>query len=214
MRAEAEDVLSFWFAGARPDGDFDHARQLEWWFAGGADEEIAARFRALFERAVRGKLDGWADDARSRLALILVLDQFSRTIHRGTAAAFAQDARARRLARDGLANGHYHALSSPWERTFFFLPLAHGEELADHDAVVGLAQELVDAAPAQLRPVLEFSASQARAHREVIRRFGRHPHRNQALGRESTPEELEYLAREQLVHRRNYRNHRDDGGAA
>ncbi|HVH18399.1 MAG TPA: DUF924 family protein, partial [Myxococcota bacterium] len=135
-------------------------------------------------------------------ALILVLDQFSRSLHRGTALAFAQDAEARRLASEGIASGHFAALATPWQKTFFFLPLGHSEELAHQQRAVSLAEALArEATPAE-RPLLEHSASQARGHRDVIARFGRHPHRNAVLGRESTPEELAYLAKGDLVHQR------------
>src|SRR5262245_4886643 len=161
-----------------------------------------AQFASLPERAARGELDAWAEGARSRLALIIVLDQFSRTIFRGTPRAFAQDAKALGLAREGIETGTYDTLRSPWEKTFFLLPLSHSEELANHDLSVRLAEHLAADAPPALRKVLEFSAGQARGHRDIIVRFGRHAHRNAVLGRESTPEELQYLASGQLVHER------------
>jgi uncharacterized protein (DUF924 family) len=202
MNEEFEEVLRFWFSSL-PRGD--HAamvRQMEWWFRGGADSEIIKRFPSLLERAVRGVLDNWSQSPRSRLALIIVLDQFSRTIHRGTAQAFAQDPKALGLALEGIEIGHYAAFETPWEKTFFFLPLGHSEDLANQERAVKLAEELVKDAPQELRGMLEFSANQARGHRDVIARFGRHPHRNEILGRQSTPEELEYLATGQLVHTR------------
>ena len=175
---------------------------MEWWFRGGADSEIIERFLPLFQRAAEDELDSWSQSPRSRLALIIVLDQFSRTIHRGTAQAFAQDPQAFRLALEGIEVGHYTALKTPWEKTFFFMPLGHSEELANLDRAVNLAEELVKDAPQEHRGMLEFSANQARGHRDVIARFGRHPHRNELLGRQSTEEELEYLATAQLVHTR------------
>ena len=199
---EFEEVLRFWFSSL-PTGDHAAmARQMEWWFRGGADAEIIERFPPLLARATQGELNNWSQSPRSRLALIIVLDQFSRTIHRGTAQAFAQDSKALRLALEGIEGGHYAALKTPWEKTFFFLPLGHSEELANLERAVNLAEELVKEAPQEHRGMLEFSANQARDHRDVIARFGRHPHRNEVLGRQSTPEELEYLATEQLVHTR------------
>jgi uncharacterized protein (DUF924 family) len=197
-----DDVLQFWFADL---AGADHAtlvRQFNWWFGGGADATIVARFGPLAERAARGELDDWARAARSRLALIVVLDQFSRSLYRNTPRAYAQDAKACELTLEGLANGHYAALESPWEKTFFFMPLGHSEELEYQQRVVALAEELAAESPPELRKALEHSASQARGHRDVVARFRRHPHRNAVLGRESTPEELEYLAREQPVHTR------------
>jgi len=199
---EFEEVLRFWFLSLPTDDQAPMARQMEWWFRGGADAEIIERFSPLLARAAKGELDNWSQSPRSRLALIIVLDQFSRTIHRGTAQAFAQDRKALRLALEGIEVGHYAALETPWEKTFFFLPLGHSEELANLDRAVNLAEELVKDAPQERRGMLEFSANQARGHRDVIARFGRHPHRNEVLGRQSTAKELEYLAAGQLVHTR------------
>ena len=198
---EFDDVLRFWFPQVSPD----HAtmvRQFEWWFRGGADSAITERFATLLERATRGELDEWAQTPLSRLALIIVLDQFSRSVYRDTAQAFAQDPKALSLALKGIEIGHYGALKTPWEKTFFFLPLGHSEDLKNMELAIRLADELVQQAPEELRRVLEHSASQARGHRDVIARFGRHPHRNAVLKRESTPEERDYLASGQLVHMR------------
>jgi uncharacterized protein (DUF924 family) len=197
-----EDVLLFWFPKHLVADHAAMASQFEWWFRGGADAALAERFTGVLERAARGDLDHWSQGPRSRLALIVVLDQFSRSIHRGTARAFAQDAKALALALEGLEIGHYAALETPWEKTFFFLPLGHSEELAHLEQAVELAEQLATQARPELGRILEHSASQARGHRDVIARFGRHPHRNAVLGRRSTPEELEYLASGQLVHTR------------
>ncbi len=199
---EFEDVLRFWFPPHLKDDHAVMVHQFAWWFGGGADFALLERFQPLLERAVRGELDSWASAPRSRLALIIILDQFSRTVYQGTAQAFAQDAKALALALEGIDLGHYAALKTPWEKTFFSLPLGHSENLTNLEEVVRLAEELVEQGPAELRRVLEHSASQARGHRDVIARFGRHPHRNAVLGRPSTPEELAYLARGQLVHLR------------
>ena len=198
----ADEVLHFWFP-APLGGDRDAvARRVEWWFRGGADPEIGARFPPLLARATAGHLDGWAATPRGRLALIVVLDQFPRSIHRGTARAFAAGPKAVALALEGIACGHYDALATPWEKTFFFLPLGHSEDLATVERAIALADALIADAPADVRWWLEFSANQARGTRDVIARFGRHPHRNEALGRRSTPEELEFLASGRLVHTR------------
>lgn len=197
-----DEVLRFWFPQHLRDDHAVMVSQFGWWFGGGADSVIAERFSLLLEKATGGDLDHWSHAPRSRLALIVVLDQFSRSVHRGTAQAFAQDQKALALALEGIEIGHYAALETPWEKTFFFLPLGHSEELAHVQAAVELAEQLAAEAPPELRRMLEHSASQARGHRDVIARFGRHPHRNALLGRQSTPEELDYLASGQLVHTR------------
>jgi uncharacterized protein (DUF924 family) len=203
MPEEFEDVLQFWFPPQLSGADHGTmVSQFERWFRGGADSAITERFQPLLEQAAQGQRDDWSNSPRSRLALIIILDQFSRSVHRGTARAYAQDQKALALALQGIEIGHYAALETPWEKTFFFMPLGHSEELANLQTAVRLAEELVEQEPAELRRVLEHSAAQARGHRDVIARFGRHPHRNAVLGRQSTPEELAYLAGGQLIHTR------------
>lgn len=204
---QSEDVLRFWFPHQLNDGQSAIVRQWEQWFCGGIDEQAIAPFIPLCKQAKQGELDTWAHDPQSRLALIILLDQFSRILYQGTAQAFAQDSKACLLTLEGLKVGHYAALKTPWEKTFFLLPLGHSEVLENLDLTVQLAEELAQTAPPIYRALLEFSASQACAHRDVIARFGRHPHRNQTLKRRSTPEELEYLAAGQLVHTRSMPPH-------
>ena len=197
-----ENVLEFWFPSL-PDGDLAaRVQQWEWWFRGGGNDAIVENFSSLLEQAIRGKLDDWDREPRSRLALILILDQFSRTIYQGTSQAFAQDEKARALTIAGIERGHYTALETPWEKTFFFLPLGHAENFEHLVWSVQLADALVDEALPEYRSLLEFSAAQARRHRDVVAQFGRQPHRNELLGRISTPAEQEYLANGQLVHTR------------
>jgi uncharacterized protein (DUF924 family) len=200
--ASYDEVLAFWF----PDGLARDAatlvRQAEWWFRGGADEAIVRGFSRVLELAERGELDDWSARPRSRLALIIVLDQFSRSVYRGSGRTFWNDPKALSLALAGIASGQYAALETPWEKTFFILPLGHSEQLEHLEHVVQLTEDLVREAREDLRTWFEFSASQARGNRDVIARFGRHPHRNESLGRQSTQEELEYLARGEFVHAR------------
>ncbi len=189
-----EEVLEFWFPERALADPSKIVQQFEWWFGGGSNADVNRRFLPLLDRAARGTLDEWANSARSRLALIIVLDQFSRSAFAGTPAAYAQDPKALALAIEGMENGQYAALRSPWEKTFFFMPLGHSEELANLDRAARLAGQLVEESPPELRAFLEHSASQARAHREIIARFGRHPHRNDVLGRTSTADELLIIA--------------------
>jgi uncharacterized protein (DUF924 family) len=201
---EAEDILAFWFPPRLDESERRHTEMFQFWFGGGANGEIARRFAGTHDAATQGGLDGWADMPRGRLALIIVLDQFSRGLHDGTALAYAQDAKAIALAEDGLERRFYDKVTTVWEKTFFMLPLGHSERLADLDRCIALADALISEAPVQVRALYEFSASQARGHREVVARFGRQPHRNAALGRASTAEELEYLAAGRFVHQRSF----------
>jgi uncharacterized protein (DUF924 family) len=202
MTEGPEGVLAFWFPDLSAANHARMVRQFEWWFRGGADAAIAERFAPFFACAARGELDHWAAQPRSRLALIIVLDQFPRSLYRDTAQAYARDPKALALSLEGIRIGHYARLETPWEKTFFLLPLGHSEELAHLERAVVLAEEIAAGALPEFRKVLEHSASQARGHRDVIARFGRQPHRNTVLGRQSTPEELDYLARGELVHKR------------
>ena len=199
-----DDILDFWFPPGLDADEDTHRRQYEWWFRGGADAAILARFRPVLEAACRGELDPWADTPRGRLALIIVLDQFPRTVWRDTPQAYAQDFSAQHLTLEGLACGHYDQLRAVWEKTFFALPLGHAEELALLERCVALCEALVTEAPPHLQALYRFSASQARGHRDVVARFGRQPHRNAILGRTSTEEELAYLAAGEFVHRRSF----------
>jgi uncharacterized protein (DUF924 family) len=182
-----------------PGEDLLHLKVLEFWFAGGGrqrpewfrkdaafDEEIRTRFGALHEEASRGGLAEWESDPRSALALLVVLDQFSRNLHRNDARAFAQDARALGLAEAMLEKG-WHRELAPEERQFVYLPLEHAEDPARQDRAVQLFIEL------EASPGMEGLAQWAEKHRVIIRRFGRFPHRNRALGRPSTPEEEAFL---------------------
>jgi uncharacterized protein (DUF924 family) len=195
---DEQEILSYWFPPGIHEADAEAYRE-QWlrWFAGGPeiDGEIADRFGGVLERARRGELDLWAETPRGRLALIIVLDQFSRNVYKGTSLAYTQDPAALRLAREGIKAAMHRDMQVA-ERLFFMMPLGRteGPNLLDRmDLAVRCAEEQLDLAPAHLKTLYEFSLGQARAHRDVIARFGRHPHRNAILGRASAPEELAYL---------------------
>ena len=139
------------------------------------------------------------------LALIIILDQFSRSVWRGEARAFAQDAKALFLLNEGLSNGRYASLETPWFQVVSGLPLGHCEG-RDHlqriDQLINLREEIAAAAPIHLRPIYSSLADQAREVRKVIAAFGRHPHRNEILNRNSTVAEEAYIAKDQFPHKR------------
>ena len=192
--SEIEEVLEFWFGACGADGALDRARQ-KMWFSGGRqhDAVIRKRFGKLHRRAARGEIDAeWAATPRGRVALIVVLDQFSRHVHRGTAAAFAQDHAAQRLATAGVEQGVDRELI-PAQRAFFYLPFEHAEDVKLQRIGVRLFERLAsEVAPAWRKEYVSF-ADYAGHHRDIIERFGRFPHRNAILGRVSTPEEVEFL---------------------
>jgi uncharacterized protein (DUF924 family) len=185
LPAEALGVLEFWF------GPFGGAlwgtERAEWFRKDDAfDARIRERFEALIERALRGPLDGWTPPWGT-LAEIVVLDQFTRNVFRHTARSVAGDARALPLARTMVASGADLQVP-PVQRSFVYLPFEHAESLDAQDESVRLFDALAAAHPpsASMRDYAE-------RHREVIRRFGRFPHRNALLGRASTPEEAAFL---------------------
>jgi uncharacterized protein (DUF924 family) len=176
MDARAEEILAFWFDEVGPAGWYKVDEEL--------DAAIRARFMGLWEAAGRGGLDGWRTAPRSVLALLVVVDQFPRNMFRGDPRSFATDAMARAVAKDAIARGMYAGFPDD-ERHAFRLPLLHSEFVADQEQ--GVRRCLIDgASPAYLL--------HARAHRAVIRRFGRFPFRNAALGRRTTEGEAAWLA--------------------
>jgi uncharacterized protein (DUF924 family) len=194
--SDAAAVLAYWFGDERDpiDGVAALERRGAMWFYGGAevDREIAARFGGDLERARRGELDAWSENARDRLALIVLLDQFSRNIFRGTPLAFAQDPSAQRLAVSGLEASMDRDLALH-ERMFFSLPLSHAEDRILQERGLAYSERVVAEAPVAVRPFYERGVAFARQHHDVVARFGRFPSRNATLGRASTPEEITYL---------------------
>lgn len=171
------EVLDFWLGEIGPEG----------WYAGGDEIDGLCRdqFLEVWQAANEGHLDHWIDGPAGALAYLVVTDQFPRNIHRGSALAFATDIRARAAARRALDEGWDQKVPEP-ERQFFYLPFEHSEDIKDQDLCVRLMEERLPTEPLNLL--------HARAHREIIRRFGRFPFRNEALGRESTAEEVTFLA--------------------
>lgn len=195
---EARGVREFWF-GKLPLSPEALAARMDFWFGEDAsklavhDGEIRARFGELLERAAGGRLESWADSPRRRLSLVLLLDQFPRNIFRGTARAFAHDSTALALTLSGMQSGADAALD-PVERIFFYMPLQHAESREVQDESVAACRRLLAEAPTELRSSFAAVLEHAEHHRSVIERFGRFPHRNRVLGRESTPAEEEWLS--------------------
>jgi len=193
LPAEARAVLAFWLGDACSGPMRAQARNSLWFSANPeTDRDIRTRFGALRGRAIAGELDGWADDPRGALALVVLLDQFSRNLCRGTADAFASDAKALAIARAVIDRGADRELE-PVERVFLYLPFEHSEALADQERSLELFGGLAREVPEEWRLTMEGNLKWAVDHHRIVARFGRFPHRNTALGRESTEEEREYL---------------------
>ena len=167
-------ILDFWFQELTPDQHFTQNDAL--------DDEIAERFAPTLNAVCQGECWAWRTTPQGRLAEILVLDQFSRNIHRGTALAFAQDAQALVLAQELVAGGHDGALP-PAQRAFAYMPYMHSESATIHAQAMVLFDQ----------PGLENNLAFEVRHRDIIARFGRYPHRNAVMGRTSTPEEIAFL---------------------
>ncbi|MEE4360391.1 MAG: DUF924 family protein [Pseudomonadales bacterium] len=190
-----QEIQTFWF-GELAEG-FSHPDQRRRWFMADAalDAQITERFGADVELALAGGLDHWPLSANGRLALILLLDQFTRNLFRGQPRAFAGDPRALELARIGVSRGDDQLLP-PEPRVFLYLPFEHSESRADQNTSVVLFERLHDAVASDPKAakVIEDYLHHARAHREIIERFGRFPHRNEGLARPSTDAEVAWLA--------------------
>ncbi len=169
-----EDVLSFWFS---------EEVQPKWWVKEDAfDALVRDRFGAALEAALAGAMDDWVATPEGTLALVILLDQTPRNIHRGTPRAFSGDAKALAVAKEAISKGFDAALPSD-RRNFLYMPFQHSERLEDQERGMELfaANDVADG--------LKFMT----AHRDIIARFGRFPHRNAILGRPSTPQELDFL---------------------
>lgn len=197
--SDPDDILKFWFGdlvdSPTCDPEVLHKQEMTKWFKKdpAVDKEITERFAGDVERAAKGELDAWAKTPRGRLALIVLLDQFSRNMHRDSPLAFANDEKALNLTQEGIAQGveaEYHE----GLKFVFYLPLMHSEDLAVQKLSVERWHNLRDTASSEkLKAGLGYPTKFAERHLEIVERFGRFPHRNKPLGRTSTPEEIQFL---------------------
>ena len=190
MHDAIKDIHEFWFATLDEQG-MSPPEQYALWFKSGpeTDQLCGERFGHLVDAAIDGDLQPWESSDAGLVALIILLDQFPRNIYRGTPRAFAGDSRAVALAQHCIAHGHHQRLPAI-HQVFLYLPLEHSENLDVQEECVELFRQLTEVTGLE---AMTGYARYADAHREVIARFGRFPHRNAILGRESTPLELEYL---------------------
>ena len=181
MTVSIRDIIDFWFL---PLGDPGHGQRRDIWWKSTPefDAETLSRFGPAIDRAVAGDLDSWVESPEGALALILLCDQFPRNCFRRSARAFCGDEKARWAAREALAR-FYPVSFSRDVRLFFYMPFQHSEELADQELACALFSALGG----------EDSAKYAIEHRDIVARFGRFPHRNEVLGRETTADEIDYL---------------------
>ena len=179
MDKKAQEILDFWFKESLPEELF---RQKD-----SFDKKIRDRFYNDYKRAIINEYDEWQDDTKSCLALIILLDQFSRNLFRNDKKAFAQDHKCRLIVNEVIDRGDLEKLDAN-EKLFFLLPLLHSEEISDHVYVNNLSNVHLKA-----HPQIMLIKTSWKNHTDVLKKFKRYPHRNKVLGRKSTPQELEFL---------------------
>ena len=185
MQSSPAEVLAFWFGG---EGEPGYGEFRSQWFQKDEafDREVTDRFAGLYDEAAAGELDGWREEAESCLALVIVLDQFPRNMFRGDARTHATDGKALDAAKYAIEQALDRELP-PFQRMFLYMPFMHAEDARDQRISVGLFEGLAGEAGGP--DVVEYAGG----HRDIVERFGRFPHRNALLGRETTPEEAEFL---------------------
>ena len=192
---DINEILYFWFGEGRTTREVCAEKNSLWW---SKDEEVDAEIRARFADTTagvyNGVLDRWQENSEGMLASIIALDQFPRNMFRGTAKSFAFDPRALEFAHWAVAQNMDSRLT-PVRRVFVYMPFEHSEDIKDQDLCVNLFRQLLDEAPTEDRQQFADWLDFAERHREIIRRFGRFPHRNEILERPSTAEEREFLTR-------------------
>ena len=190
---EVEEVLGFWFGELDQEGRAGAEVKARWWRKDPAfDQLVRDCFGALHEAVLAGQRDTWLATPRGRLAFVIVLDQFSRNMFRGSGRMHDGDARAAEVAAEGVALGIDRQLAHD-ERGLFYMPFMHSESLGDQDRCVELFSSWRDELSGAPREQVVGLLGYADKHRDIVRRFGRFPHRNALLGRELTPEEIEFL---------------------
>ncbi|MFA7554951.1 MAG: DUF924 family protein [Spongiibacteraceae bacterium] len=188
-----EAILDYWFGDIGAGFEVSQQQHARW-FGGSKEVDVAIKqqFGTLVEQALQGLLQHWWQVPGGVLALVLLLDQFTRNIYRGTARAFAGDSQAKAMVVAALQQQLDQQLTFI-QRSFFYLPLEHSEVLEDQQRSVELFEQLLQQAPVAGQARLQSSLKYAVHHRDIIQRFGRFPHRNKALGRQSTVAELDFL---------------------
>lgn len=181
MSESPQGIVAFWFSDAVSPLWFKSTPEF--------DNELRERFESVWQQAAAGKLDSWAESAVGALALVILLDQIPLNIYRGEARSFSTEAKAREVAGHAIDKGWDTALPNE-QKAFLYMPLMHSESLADQDRSVALYETAG----------LEYNLKFAKHHRDIVRRFGRFPHRNDILGRQNTEAEAAYLASDEAFH--------------
>jgi uncharacterized protein (DUF924 family) len=189
----SEDVLTFWFGTLDANGCADASHAERWWKKNLAfDDELRQRFGPLHEAVANGDHDDWLKAPRGRLAYVIVLDQFSRNMFRDSPRMYAYDDLALAAARNGVVADADKELRHD-ERIFLYMPFQHSEDLADQELAVALFERMTEGLTGEALKRAQDNAGYAKRHRDIVKRFGRFPHRNRILGRATTQEEAQFL---------------------
>ena len=192
-RRQIQEILNFWFGQIKSDGTYLKERSKLWYGSNkSTDERIKERFGKALQSAIYETNIHWAEDRSGSLALVILLDQFSRHVFRRTPEAYAQDPLARAIAMRAVNKGFDVELTIP-ERLFLYHPFHHSETLEDQDFGLQIVESLSNSCEPAWRDSVNSSLLFFKDHHETIARFGRFPHRNEVLGRQSTPDEEEYI---------------------
>lgn len=188
-----DEITTFWL-GPALDSPQAAADRRDWWYKGGkpVDDEIRARFGPLVARACEGELSDWPETSNGAFAMILLLDQFTRNLYRGTPDAYLGDARAFEIVKQTIASKLDLALH-PVARIWLYHPYHHAESVADQDKGLALLNDILESAPELWHAYIQRSIKGWTRHRNIVARFGRFPHRNRVLDRTSTPEEITFM---------------------
>lgn len=188
-----EEILSFWFGDLDESGLAKKDISARWYKKDDAfDREIRDHFLADYEAIASGEREDWLDEPKSWLAYIIVLDQLARNMFRDSPKMYAEDHRALAATKKGIERGHDKKLAGH-HRVFAYMPLMHSESLEDQDRCIELFRAFQEESSGPLEEALGYNLKYAVAHRDIVRDWGRFPHRNELLGRESTPEEEAFL---------------------
>ncbi len=195
MRSDAADIVTFWLGPDRSPAAF--ATQQKTWYANDAalDADIASRFGANLDAAEAGELDSWIETEEGALALVILFDQFTRNLNRGTPDAYRNDPAGQRVIRT-LIEANRLEQYDPAAQLLLYHPLHHSEDAQDQQQVISLYEGLLASSGETWHDIVKGNLDFARGHAEIVARFGRFPHRNRLLGRENTPEEDAYLEKD------------------
>lgn len=191
--AAPEQVLQFWFGPTDPEGCSSPEFSSRWYKKSQAfDAEVKRSFESTYDDIAAGRLDGWHGEPLGWLASVVVLDQFSRNMFRDTAKMYSADPLAQRFASEGIGQGLDQVLKGH-QRAFAYMPLMHSENLADQERCVELFQHALEQASPATHPIFSMNLKYAISHRDIVKKWGRFPHRNEILSRSSTEEEIAFL---------------------